>query len=166
MSQAPKTLLLTLPGGGFFWEAMQLREQLAGRFELRYVTVHDFYAPDDLPFPKEQLQRIRTVTTLSRSGRWQKIKGLLGALLDSYRVMRHSRPQVLVCVGSSMSVPLALWARLFGIPTYFIESITRVETLSGTGRIFRRWKLARHIYVQWPHMVQDNPGTEYVGSVL
>lgn len=166
MSHAKKTLLLTLPGGGFFWEAMQLREALAPRFNMRYVSVNDFHAPENLPFPPEELLRIRTVTTLSRSSRWQKIKGLLGSFFDSYKLFRRNKPDVLVCVGSSMSIPLAIWARIFRVPTYFVESITRVEGLSTTGLIFRRWRLARHIYVQWPHMVENNPGSEYSGSVL
>lgn len=163
---AKKRLLLTVPGGGFYWESMQLREQLAGHFELQYVAPHDFYAPDDMPFDEQDLHRVNTVTTLSRAKTMQKLTGFIKAFIASRRVIKATKPDLLVCVGSSISLPLAFWAKLYRIPTQFVESITRVDHLSSTGRLIQKFKLAEKIYVQWPHMVTSNPGTTYQGTVL
>jgi len=166
MSQKTKTLLLTIPGGGFFWEANRLRETLKTGFEMKYVTVDDFHPPNDLPFPAAELHRIHTVTTLSRNSRIQKIKSMLVALVDSYRVLRRTRPDVLVCVGSSMSIPLAVISKLFKIPTYYVESIARVDCLSQTCQIFLNLNLAKNVYVQWPEMQNLHPKVIYAGSVV
>jgi UDP-N-acetylglucosamine:LPS N-acetylglucosamine transferase len=161
-----KIALITVPGGGFYWEAMQLREKLAKRFTLKYVTVVDFYPPDDMPFPASELHHMDTVTTLSKSSRLARMLGFMKGFLSSFRVIRATRPDVLICIGSSMSVPLSLWAKVFRIHTYYVESIARVDHLSQTCRIMLKLKLARRIYVQWPDMVNLHPGVTYAGSVL
>jgi beta-1,4-N-acetylglucosaminyltransferase len=76
------------------------------------------------------------------------------------------RPIDLVLVlGTPHAVPMLLAARILGRPTVFVESITRVDQLSLTGRLVRRLRLASRLLVQWPGLRVREPGVA-LGSIL
>ena len=60
---------------------------------------------------------------------------VLASLPQATRVIRRRRPERVVSTGAALSVPYLVAARLMGIETHYVESATRLEGPSVTGRI-------------------------------
>ena len=86
------------------------------------------------------------------------------AFVRAARILRLERPRLIMSTGSEIALPFFLLARLVGIPTIYVESVTRVRSLSGTGRILRR--VATRFYVQWPGLAAADPRLRYAGGLL
>jgi len=78
-------------------------------------------------------------------------------------ILRRSRPDALVTSGPALAVPFALWARLLGVDVIFVETGSRVNQLSLTGRLMR--PLANLFFVQWPQLQERYPDTIYAGRL-
>lgn len=74
-------------------------------------------------------------------------------------------PTVALGIGCSHLVPIFLAARLRRKPTIFIETITRGDKLSNTGRVVYYLKLATHFIVQWPNLRETYPRAR-IGTIL
>src|SRR4051812_29313366 len=67
---------------------------------------------------------------------------------EALRILRRERPDVILSTGAGPVVPFAILGRLFfGTRVVFVETITRVEQPSLTGRIMHR--LAHEFFYQW-----------------
>jgi UDP-N-acetylglucosamine:LPS N-acetylglucosamine transferase len=80
------------------------------------------------------------------------------------RLLRTNRPDLILTTGSGVAAPFFWLAKAFGIPTIFVESITRTEDLSLTARLVRPF--ATKLLVQWPELQGRYPGAEYHGSIV
>ncbi|MEM7282928.1 MAG: PssD/Cps14F family polysaccharide biosynthesis glycosyltransferase, partial [Pseudomonadota bacterium] len=65
----------------------------------------------------------------------RSIKNFLRNLLLAHRVLRTEKPGVVISTGAGVGVPFVILGRLMGIPTIYVESITRREELSLSGRL-------------------------------
>lgn len=84
--------------------------------------------------------------------------------LWAWRLLRRERPGLVLSTGSEVAIPVFLAARALGIPTLYVESVCRVTAPSGTGKIMA--KIAREVYVQWPGLQEQLPGSRYEGGLL
>ena len=80
------------------------------------------------------------------------------------RILRRERPALVVSTGAGVGVPFLLVAKIFGIPTLFIESLTRVKNLSLTGRLVYPW--VDRFLVQWEELAALYPKALFRGRVL
>lgn len=85
-------------------------------------------------------------------------------LLAAVQLMRRVRPAVMITTGADIAVPFAWVARLFGARVVYIESLTRLDELSLSGRLIA--PVATRMYVQWPELQRARPDAVYAGSVL
>jgi UDP-N-acetylglucosamine:LPS N-acetylglucosamine transferase len=94
------------------------------------------------------------------------ILSLLASLWMFVRVFRRERPDFIVTTGAEIAIPALLVNRLFfHRPSLFIESVSRIDTLSLTGRI--AYHLADRVFVQWPGLLRHyGPRAEYYGRLL
>lgn len=113
-----------------------------------------------------RIHRVVALGSRANNGRLHTLRRFLRNFRQAWRILRLERPQYLLCVGSSICVPGFIAARLLGIPPIFVESITRTNELSGTGRLIRRFGLAARFYVQWPEQADEAVGIVYRGAVL
>jgi UDP-N-acetylglucosamine:LPS N-acetylglucosamine transferase len=74
------------------------------------------------------------------------------------------RPGAVLTTGPAIGVPVAIAARLVGAEVVFVETISRVTALSGTGRIMRH--VADLYVVQWPRLAAKTPEAIYAGRLL
>jgi hypothetical protein len=51
-----------------------------------------------------------------------------------------------------------------GIPIVYVESVTRIDSLSLSGRMIA--PVAADVFVQWPELAATVPGSRYAGSSL
>jgi beta-1,4-N-acetylglucosaminyltransferase len=63
-----------------------------------------------------------------------------------------------------VAAPFLWLAWVLRIPAVFVESITRIEGLSLTGRLVRPF--ATRLLVQWPELVERCPGVEHHGRIV
>lgn len=71
-------------------------------------------------------------------------------------VIRETRPGIVVCSGSGLTVPFCALARAAGAKLVFTETMARITNASMTGRVLSR--LADDVLVQWPDMARVYPG--------
>jgi UDP-N-acetylglucosamine:LPS N-acetylglucosamine transferase len=94
----------------------------------------------------------------------RNLPNLLRNLRLAWRLLGGKRPDLILSTGSGVAVPFFWIARLRGIPTVFVESITRINELSLTARLVRPF--ATRMLVQWPELLARAPGTEHHGRIV
>lgn len=94
----------------------------------------------------------------------RNLPNLLRNALLAVRVVRRSRPTVIVSTGAAVAFPFFVLGRLRGIKTVYIEVYDRVETPTLTGRLCRRFSSL--MLVQWPEQQQLYDEAIVVGPLL
>lgn len=82
----------------------------------------------------------------------------------AWNAVRARDPDVIVSTGAGLAVPFFLVGRLLGCRLVYVESLTRSETLSVSGRLV--YPLAHRFFVQWPQLAHRHRKARYEGSVL
>ena len=67
-------------------------------------------------------------------------------LFQAYKILRKEKPDLIVSTGASLAVQFFILAKILNIKTLFIESFTRINDLSKTGKIVKL--LTKNFYVQ------------------
>lgn len=159
-------IIMSLSGGGFLWQSRAVASGLAESFELHYVLPEDPSAYGSASLPEGPFHQISCITTLADRSLLRRASNTVRGLWETFRIVRQVKPHAIVCVATSIAVPLFFWGRLFGCHTVFVESITRVRRPSTTGRLLAALHLCERLYVQWPEAEQLYRGAIYRGSLL
>ena len=97
-----------------------------------------------------------------------RLSGLLADMLDisraQFRIFFREKPDLVVTTGSEICLPICILAKLFGRKVVFVESLCRVESLSGTGRIL--YPFADLFLVQWPELTTRYSRARYEGKIV
>jgi beta-1,4-N-acetylglucosaminyltransferase len=93
----------------------------------------------------------------------RSIKNMLRNLWLAIGVIRKHRPDVLLSTGGGVTVPVFLIGKLTGARLIYVESLTRVDGPSLTGKLV--YPLVDRFFVQWPEAV-TRPRMEFVGNLL
>ena len=94
----------------------------------------------------------------------RNVPNLMRNLRLALRVIRRSRPRVLITTGAGVAVPFAWIGRSLGVRVVYIESFTRIDRPSLSCRLVA--PVADRIYVQWPELAKNVRRAKYVGNVL
>lgn len=159
--------VITAAGGGFLWQSRNVARGIASVGELHFISGEPETNLDRSGFPDGTWHEVPAVTTQAvRHHAIRKVRNVLRTFLRCYGILRDVRPDAIVCVATSLAIPLCVCGRLLGSRTIFVESITRVDTPSVTGRVLSRLGLCDRIYVQWPEAVSLYRGAIYRGALL
>lgn len=163
-----KKIIVAITGGGFQWQSKELLKRLGNTYEYHFVSLsYPTWKLKIRNMPKEgEVHYISIVTTMGDKDLWKKFKNVLRCLRDAYKFFRKVNPSAIICIGTSVAIPLCFWAKCFGKKAIFIESITRVTKPSLTGKIISTLRLCDRFYVQWPEAVNLYRGAIYRGTVL
>lgn len=82
----------------------------------------------------------------------------------AWRLLRRERPDVVLSTGAGLALPFFLIAKALRIRCVYVESVTRAESLSLTGRLV--YPLADSFFVQWPDLAAKLDKAVYAGAVL
>jgi beta-1,4-N-acetylglucosaminyltransferase len=82
----------------------------------------------------------------------------------AHKVIRARRPGVVLSTGAGVAVPFAWIGRLYGARVVFVESLTRIEGLSLSGRMIS--PIAEQVYVQWPEATEAHPRAVFAGNLF
>jgi UDP-N-acetylglucosamine:LPS N-acetylglucosamine transferase len=163
MSDSRIKLLVVLGDGGHTAEIIQLVELLGPAYDYSYIKVTNDLLSDrkiTIQGPVYSIKRPRAKDEAIIIGAFQ----LLGSFLQAARVLRKTRPHAVLGSGPAVMVPVALAAKLFRTRVIFIETASRVTSLSLTGKIMLR--LADLFFVQWEQLGAAYPQTTYAGRLL
>lgn len=149
-----RPLLLVCSCGGHLLQLLQL-EPLWNARERVWVTF-------DKPDAHSLLAGERVRYAWGPTNR--NVPNLLRNARLALRVVREERPAALITTGAGVAVPFAWAARLLGIPVFYVESLTRIEQLSLSGRMIA--PIARQVYVQWPELAATSPRLRFAGNVF
>jgi UDP-N-acetylglucosamine:LPS N-acetylglucosamine transferase len=94
----------------------------------------------------------------------RSVTNLVRNLVLSWRVLRRRRPDAIISTGAALAVPFFVFGRLLGVRCVYVESVTRTEALSLSGRLV--YPLASRFFVQWPAAAEGRAKAEFAGSVL
>jgi beta-1,4-N-acetylglucosaminyltransferase len=139
-------LLVVCSSGGHLLQMQELREAWEP-FERVWVTF-------DKSDSRSLLRGERVVHAHSPTNR--NIPNLVRNLRLAYRVLRTERPSAILTTGAGVAVPFAWMGRMLGVPTIYVESVTRIDGLSLSARLIR--PVATRMYAQWPELAQASAG--------
>jgi UDP-N-acetylglucosamine:LPS N-acetylglucosamine transferase len=94
----------------------------------------------------------------------RSLLNLLRNLGLAWRVLRRQRPDAVLSTGAGLAVPFFLVGRLLRIRLVYVESVTRTESISLSGRLV--YPLASRFFAQWPASAERLRHATYAGSVL
>jgi len=159
-----KKIAVVLGRGGHTAQTFALVDSLGEDFKYVYIIgLLDKLTPKKIHL-KGEVFRVLTPRLLPQDSKVMSVIRTILTLFLSFVYLAILRPDVIISCGTGMTVPVFYSARTLKIPTVFIESMSRVETLSKTGRIlFGRVTL---FMVQWEQLAKRNPGTVYGGQLL
>lgn len=147
-------VLLVCSSGGHLLQLLALREAWAG-FSHVWVT-------NDRSDARSLLQGEPVAYAYWPTTR--NVKNLLRNTVVAWRVVRRSRPKVMLTTGAATAVPFAWIARLHGARVVYVESLTRISSPSLSCRMIK--PVAARVYVQWPDLLAALPHARYAGTVL
>lgn len=141
--------------GGHLFPGLALAEQLSKRgAHVTFVGTTRGIEAKVVPQSGYPLERIE-VSGLKRQGALATLRSLVRlplAMMQTLRVLRRLRPQVVVGVGGYASGPVVLLAALLQIPTVVLEQ----NSVPGvTNRILARF--VRAVFTSFPHASQYFP---------
>jgi len=120
---------------------------------------HFYVLNDKAMLPPDMEGRTFFITHAERDWR------VLLNLREAWRILVRERPSVIVSTGAGPVVPFALLGRLFfGARVVFVETITRVERPSLTGRLM--YYLAHDFFYQWEGLRRFFPKGRHGGALL
>lgn len=94
----------------------------------------------------------------------RNLKNLLRNLRLAVIVLRRERPAAILTTGAGVAVPFAWIGRLLGVSVFYVESVTRIEELSLSGRLIR--PVAQQVFVQWPELAATSPRLRFAGNLF
>jgi len=137
--------------GGHLAELLHLTEAFEGH-ETFFIT---YDSPRTRQLKKKYL--MRNIGTNPLLMAW--------AFLLTFRILLKERPKLIVSTGSEIAIPAFYLAKLFRAKTIFIESWTRVEQPTGTGKLV--YSFSDVFLVQWERLLSKYGNkARYEGAIL
>lgn len=93
----------------------------------------------------------------------RSLPNFLRNLSVAWRTLRRSDAETVLSTGAGLAVPFFLVGKLLGRRLVYVESLTRIEALSLSGRLVR--PLADEFFVQWPSLARGRT-VRYEGGIL
>ena len=143
-------LLLVSSSGGHFKGLFQLRP-FWGKHQRTWVTF-------DTATTRAALED--ETVTWAHSPTNRNLPNLIRNALLSWRVLRTPKPDVILSTGAGVAVPFLIIGKLMGCRTIFVESITRIESLSLSARL--ALPFLDVLYVHWPQLQTRFPRAELI----
>ena len=146
-------LLLVCSSGGHLMQMLELRPAWE-HFERVWVAF-------DKSDTRSLLSAERVIHAHGPTNR--NVPNLLRNLRLANRVMQDERPSAILTTGAGLAVPFAWLGSLYGVPTVYVESFSRMEELSLSARMIA--PVAQRLYVQWPELAHS-PSMRFAGNLF
>lgn len=156
-------LLIVLGEGGHTAELLKLVDLLGDHYDYHYiVSKQDNLSANHIkhPGPIHKLSRPRGKQT----GKLAAAFCTILAGIQSLWVLLRVRPAAILSTGPAIAVPVSIIGKFLRVRIIFVETGSRIRSLSLTGRIMYRW--ADLFFVQWPQLAEKLPRAIYAGRLV
>jgi len=144
-------ICLVCSHGGHLSEMLQLMEAFEGH-ETFFVT-----------YDSARTRRLERSYLLKNIGTSPLL--MARAFISTFRILLREKPKLIVSTGSEIAIPAFYLARILRIKTIFIESWTRVDRPTGTGKIV--YPVSDVFLVQWERLLSKyGKKARYEGAIL
>lgn len=143
--------MLVCTSGGHFATMKSLKS---------FWSLHDRVWVSDRKKDTEILEKTEKVHWLP----YQAPRDILSLILNipkTFKIVRAEKPSLIISTGASVAINFALIAKLLGIKFIYIESISRAQELSISGKLI--YRVCDEFYVQWPELCQKYPKAMFKG---
>jgi beta-1,4-N-acetylglucosaminyltransferase len=162
MKYKPK-LMIVLGSGGHTTQMIRITELLYDSYDFEYVVNDDDnksikkikFAGDVYVIPRPR--RIYDKSVI------RAVLLTINSIFKSFSIIMNSKSVGIVSAGPGLAVPLFIWASIFRKRKIFIESWSRVNTRSTSGKIC--YYLSDLFFVQWPELTKRYPKAIYAGRL-
>ena len=143
------------------------------RIKNAYVDHEHFFITDSAERAKDMSETIKTYFIPGYPKDKYGVKALFLLSLMAYyirisiptiQIILKEKPDVIIANGGEATVILAYFGKLHGSKIIYLESLTRVSTLSSTGKIV--YPVADIFLVQWKNLTVRYKRAKYWGRVL
>ena len=148
-----KVLLVCSSGGHF--KALQQLKPFWSQHDHRWVT---FRNATTVAYQQESGDCV----TWAYSPTNRNLPNLLRNLGLAMQVLLSYKPDVILTTGAGVAVPFLALGRLLGSQTVFIESVTRVTSLSLSAKL--TLPFINTLYVHWQQLLAKYPQAELITS--
>jgi len=146
-----KLCLVCSPGGHLF--ELNSLEAFWKKHERFWVTFHS--SDVEYLLNKEKVYFAYRPTN-------RNILNLIRNFLLAVNILKKERPNVVVTSGAGVGVPFIYIAKMFNIKTIYIESLTRIEDISLSGKMV--YFVVDHFLVQWPELTKKYRKAMYIAT--
>ena len=94
----------------------------------------------------------------------RNLPNLIRNALLSWQVVRRFRPELILSTGAGVAVPFLILGKLLGCRAVFVESITRIETLSLSARLVLPF--LDTLFVHWPQLQARYPQAQLISRAV
>lgn len=157
--------LVILSGGGFTFETKCLLASIGDDFRFVYLATEYGGNPGEPGIPPGPRYQVPQFASVTRRSPRLSINAFAGTFARTMSVLRAEQVELIIAIGCSHAVPMLLAGRLSGRKTVYLESITRADRLSNTGRLVYHLRLASKFLVQWPSL-QRRYKASTLGTIL
>ncbi len=147
-------LCLVASSGGHLMQLLSLKAAW-GQHERFWIS---FPKDDALALLKEE----RVIWAHHPTNR--NLKNLIKNIGLAWHILRTEKPDAVISTGAGVAVPFLLIGKMLGIKTVYIESLTRIEGLSLSGKMV--YPFVSRFFVQWADLAKRYPKAIYEGQVL
>jgi len=155
---------VVLGRGGHTAQTFALVGLLGSKFKYLYmIDLLDRLTPRKIRLPGRVLPVIQP-RLLPQDSKIMSAVRTVATLLLSFVYILVFRPEVVISCGTGLTLPIFYSARILKVKTVFVESMSRVESLSITGRMLLG--KTNLFFVQWPTLAKRTHGTVYGGQLL
>ncbi len=158
-------VLVALTGGGFSFETARLLAGLGSDATFIYLKTEFGGNPGERGIPAGAAHVIPQFSTKTQGSFATSAYAFLGTLAVALAVIWRRRVAATLVIGCSHAVPIFLASRLLGVCTIYVESVTRADRLSMTGKIVYHLRLARLFVIQWPDLQKAYPASR-LGTII
>lgn len=92
----------------------------------------------------------------------RNLRNFIRNLFFSIKILKKERPDIIISTGAGVCVPFIYIAKLFKIKTVYIELLTRVDSLSLSGKLV--YPVVDCFLVQWPELVNKYKKAKFEGQ--
>jgi len=94
----------------------------------------------------------------------RNVKNLIRNLFLAFKIVKKEKPDAIISTGAGIAVPFIIIGKIFNIKTLYLESITRSEELSLSGRLV--YPFVDNLLVQWPELAEMYSKAEFRGRII
>ena len=91
------------------------------------------------------------------------INGIINIFIAIYNIIKFN-PKIIISTGACIGAIYCFIGKILGKKIIYIESASRIDTLSGTGKVM--YKIADKFYVQWEELEKKYDKSEFLGRLM